>query len=354
MKRLSSDRFFASLSAKTRETRSPESVTFELTYGCNLRCVHCYNPTHRVLPQELRTEEVFSILDQCADVGVVTLTFTGGELFVRPDVFDIFEHAKRLGLLLELISNATRITPEVADRLQQAKFSSLAISIYGATKDTYERVTRVPGSFEPFICGLECLVSRRLPVTVRMTVMTENAHEVQDARTLIEGMGIKFQYCLDLHPKTNGDTSPLEHRLSAADKVRIDQAMLGPRDQAADDEPCARNGSFIECACGQTKFAITPYGEMNLCVGFPIPKYDLRRGTVKEGWEVLKQTVDGARPNEHYECPTCDVRAHCRQGRNDAWLATGDMSVCLPHYKEFATLEKQASERDVPSLFRRI
>src|SRR2546428_9319277 len=223
MKRLSPVRFFASLAAKARETRSPESVTFDLTYGCNLRCVHCYTPTHRALPQELRTEEVFSILDQCADMGVVTLTFTGGELFVRPDVFDIFEHAKRLGLLLELISNATRITPEVADRLQQAKFRNLAISIYGATKDTYERVTRVPGSFEPFIRGLECLVSRRLPVTVRMPVMTDNAHEIQDARALAEGMGTRFQYPPALPPQTNGDTSPLEHRLSPADKVRIDQ-----------------------------------------------------------------------------------------------------------------------------------
>src|SRR2546428_6381105 len=299
MKRLSRDRFFASLLAKARERRIPESVTFELTYGCNLRCVHCYNPTHRVLPQELSTEEIFSILDQCADVGVVTLTFTGGELFVRPDVFDIFEHAKRLGLLLELISNATRITPEVADRLQQAKFRSLFISIYGATEDTYERVTGMPGSFGPFIRGLECLASRKLPVVVRMPVMTGNAHEVQDARTLVEGLGIKFQYCLDIHPKTTGDTSPLEHRLSPADKERIDLAMLGPRDEAAVDKPSARNGSFIECACGQTKFAITPYGEMNLCVGFPIPQYDLRKGTVKEGWEVLKRTVDGARPNGH-------------------------------------------------------
>src|SRR2546425_9911100 len=98
MKRLSPDRFFSSLSAKTRETRAPESVTFELTYGCNLRGVHCYKPTHRVLPQELRTEEGFSILDQCADVGVVTLTFTGGGLVVSADVVDIFDHAKGLGL----------------------------------------------------------------------------------------------------------------------------------------------------------------------------------------------------------------------------------------------------------------
>src|SRR5437016_8157403 len=112
MKRLSSDRLFSSLSAKARETRSPESLTFELTYGCNLRCVHCYNPTHRVLPHELSTAEVFSILDQCADLGLASICFSGGELFVRPDVYDIFEHAKGRGLILDLLSNASLITPE--------------------------------------------------------------------------------------------------------------------------------------------------------------------------------------------------------------------------------------------------
>ena len=80
---------------------------------------------------------------------------------------------------------------------------------------------------------------------------------------------------------------------------------------------------------------------MNLCVAFPIPKYDLRKGTVREGWEVLKQTVDQARPNHRYECPSCDLRKYCRQGRSDAWLETGDMSVCLAHFKELASLEQQ-------------
>ena len=119
MKHLSSDQFFAALSAKTRELRSPESVTFELTYGCNLRCVHCYNPTHRILPQELTTEEVFSILAQLADLGVVELHFSGGEPLVRPDAFDIFRHAKRLGFVLHLLSNATRITSPVAEALHE-------------------------------------------------------------------------------------------------------------------------------------------------------------------------------------------------------------------------------------------
>ena len=337
MKHLSSEQFFDSISVKAKQTRSPESVTFELSYGCNLRCVHCYNPTHRVLPHELTTGEVFSILDQLADLGVMELHFSGGEPLVRPDAFHIFRHAKRLGFFLYLLSNATRITSPIADALQQLEFYSITVSLYGATKPTYERVTGIPGSYEPFVQGLQYLASRKLPVIVRMPVMTENAHEVQDARTLTEGMGIKFQYCLDITPKTNGDTGPLEHRLSPADKVRIDLDMNGGRNAAMDEKPCRVNEDFISCACGENRFAITPYGEMNLCVAFPIPKYDLRKGTVREGWEVLKRTVDESQPNEHHECPTCDVNRFCRQGRVDAWLETGDMSRCLPHFKEWAS-----------------
>jgi radical SAM protein with 4Fe4S-binding SPASM domain len=336
--------FFDTLAANARRARVPEGATFELTYGCNLRCVHCYNPTHRVLPHELTTVEVHSILEQCADLGLATICFSGGELFVRPDVFEIFEHARRLGLILELISNATRITPEIADRLTPIGFRHLAISIYGATKRTYERVTSVPGSYDKFRAGLRCLVTRELPLTVRMPVMTENAHEVGEARVLVEGMGIRFQYCLDITPGSDGDLGPLTHRLSPDAKLRIDLAMKGDRPPARDDASCRASDDFFGCACGHTRFAITPYGEMNLCVAFPSPRYDLRTGSVKAGWEVLKRTVDDAKPSARYECPDCDVRTYCRQGRSDAWLETRDISACLPHYKELATLEKGLDE----------
>jgi len=354
MKHRSADDFFEALSGKAYQTRSPESATFELTYGCNLRCVHCYNPTHRALPHELTTEEICAILDQVADLGVLRLTFTGGELFVRPDVFDIFRHAKGLGFRLCLISNATRITPSIATRLQELELAAINLSIYGATKAVYERVTQVPGSYEPFIRGLESLAATSLLVYVRMPVMTDNVEEVTQARTLIQGYGFTFRYCASIDPRSDGDLSPLQHRLSPDAKIRLDDTMFGPitandayqdknKDQSAD--ACGAPDDFISCACGRSSFAITPYGEMNLCVAFPMPKYDLRTGTVKDGWEVLKQTVDRAQPNERNECPTCDVRSRCRQGRADAWTETGDMSVCLPHFKELAVLETRLYDR---------
>ena len=116
MKTIASDHFLQTLSAKAAQSRRPEGVTFELTYGCNLRCVHCYNPTHRALPHELTTSEICALLNQIADLGVLTVTFTGGEPSVRPDIGDILRHARRQGLMIHLMTNATRITTSFTDR----------------------------------------------------------------------------------------------------------------------------------------------------------------------------------------------------------------------------------------------
>jgi radical SAM protein with 4Fe4S-binding SPASM domain len=331
--------FLDALSTKAARLRRPEGVTFELTYGCNLRCVHCYNPTHRALPQELTTSEICRLLDQIAEMGVLTVTFTGGEPSVRPDIEHIFRHARRQGLVLNLLTNATHITPTFAILLKEVEIAQIYVSIYGATETIYERMTRIAGSYQQFRKGLAFLAEDKLPVNVRMPVTTINYHEIPACRQIVESLGLKFQYCLEIMTSITGDPTPLQYRLAPEAKVRIDQELLPYRRVDELETSCSTQGSFIECVCGQSRFAITPYGKMNLCTAFPIPGYNLRAGTVKEGWEVLKQTVDDAHPTHRYECPTCDVRSHCRQGRSDAWLETGDMSTCLPHYREWANLE---------------
>ena len=339
MKQLDAESYFAAVSSNALQTRRPEGVTFELTYGCNLRCVHCYNPTHRALPHELTTTEICALLDQIADLGVLTVTFTGGEPSVRPDIGDILRHARRQGLVIHVMTNATRITTSFANLLREVGVSQINVSIYGATEAVYERMTAVPGSYRQFRQGLLNLAAATLPVIVRMPVTTINCDEIQACRELVESLQIKFQYCLEIVTTTTGDQTPLQYRLTPAEKVRIDQELLPHRWTETSEESCSANQSFIDCACGHSRFAITPYGEMNLCTAFPIPRYDLRTGTVKEGWELLKRTVDEAKPNDRYECPTCEVQPHCRLGRSDAWLETGDMSSCLPHFKEWAQLE---------------
>jgi radical SAM protein with 4Fe4S-binding SPASM domain len=342
MKTITSADFLDALLTRAAQARRPEGVTFELTYGCNLRCVHCYNPTHRALPHELTTSEICTLLDQIAELGVLTVTFTGGEPSVRPDVEQVLRHARQQGLVIQLLTNATRITPSFITVLREAGVAQVNVSIYGATEATYERMTGVAGSYRQFRQGLASLADSQLPVTVRMPVTTINHEEIHACRQLVESLRMKFQYCLEIMTSITGNPTPLQYRLDPEQKVRIDQELLSYRTMEQPEASCSTHSTqqpFIECACGQTRFAITPYGEMNLCTAFPIPRYDLRTGTVKEGWEILKHTVDHAHPNQRYECPTCEVRSHCRQGRSDAWLETGDMSVCIPHFKEWAELE---------------
>lgn len=287
MKQLDAETYFAAVSSKARQTRQAQEVMFELTYGCNLRCVHCYNPTHRALPHELTTAEICSIIDQIADLGVMTVSFSGGEPSVRADIAKILRHTHRRGLMIHLLTNATRMTPSFVDLLEETGVSQLLVSIYGATAGIYERMTETPGSFAHFLRGLTCLTGRTIPVIVRMPVTTINVEEVDACQHLVETHGFKFQYCLEIEPRVDGNNSPLTYRLDPRQKVALDSRKFGERMSAWIQEPCSTEEPFISCSCGKSRFAITPYGEMNLCVSFPIPKYNLRTGTVREGWEIL-------------------------------------------------------------------
>jgi radical SAM protein with 4Fe4S-binding SPASM domain len=349
---LDQKRFWSALSQKGARLRAPVKAMIELTYGCNLRCVHCYNPTHQA-KDELDTAQIKALIDQLAEAGCLQLGFTGGEIFTRRDLFEILSYAKGKGFAITLLTNATLITPERADRIQALRPHRVEISIYGATQETYGRVTRIPGSFQAFLTGVQLLRERTVPLLIKMPVMTLNQHEVLQAKALVEGWGIKFVYCTEIFPRVDGSLEPLQYRLAPHDVVRIDETIVGSRRWRAEGgaekgESCQAGEGLFTCMCGKSSLAVTPYGRMNLCVSLPTPQYDLRSGTVSEGWKTLVDLVDraNAKPSDAYECPQCPVQRHCRQGPMNVWLETGRLEPCLPYFKELATLDKETSEAE--------
>jgi len=341
---LGKSEFFARLENQAFEQRIPLKATIELTYGCNLRCVHCYNPTHKA-KGELSTQDFYRIIDQLAQKGCFVITFTGGEMFMRKDTFEILTYAKKKGFAIILFTNATLITPERADQIQALQPLRVEISIYGATPKIYEKVTQIPGSFGRFLKGVKRLRERQVPLLVKMPAMTLNQHEVQQAKALVEGWGTRFVYCTEITPRQDGSLEPLRYRISPQEVIQLDQEILGER-QGVDQEEkkCQAREGLFRCGCGKSSVAVTPYGEMNLCINFPVPQYDLRTGDVSQGWKALVEYIDSVGPSQAYECPSCDVRDYCRQGPVDAWLEKGDFSPCLPYFKELASSEKQTYE----------
>jgi len=330
---------------------SPQMVQamVELTYGCNLRCVHCYNPTHQAR-NELSMEQVCRILDQLAAQGCLWVGLTGGELFTRRDALPIMRYAKSLGMIISIMTNATLVTPDIADQIQTLEPFQLDISVYGATAATYDHVTQVPGSFDHFVQGLDRLMERRLPVLLKLIVMTLNVHELGLMRQFAESCSLPYRVLTEIHPRVDGSKEPLAYRLSPDQSFEIwkqerEKTGLNSSVSAAQDS-CGSFGRLFDCMCGKSNAAITPHGKLNLCLSIYHPLYDLKENSLAEGWKHLVELVASTQPGPSYECGQCDMASQCNRGSSDGWLEQKAFDApCIPHFKEIAEKKVQYLER---------
>jgi len=341
------------LGEKARENPFPLYCTFELTYKCNLRCQHCYlAPMEQYFKQkDLSTQEVFSLLEQLKEMGSLQMTFTGGEIFMRRDIFDIIGKAKSLGFHITLYSNATMMTEEVTDRLAELLPISVEISLYGMKKETYESVTQIEGAFERFFKGIRLAKEKGIQIKLKMPIMTLNQSDFEAARFFAYELGVPFQYDPFITPRWNGSKEPLRLRLSPKEamQIRTDHLRLmkqeGKKVRFWTDMACDRGEELFSCACGRSSTVIDPQGWMRLCSDIPEPKADARSMGVKAAWERMVEAVHTMKPTSDFECPTCPVRNFCIRNPGLAFIETGALDKCIPFHKEVAEeLAKEAAK----------
>ncbi|MEL7645736.1 MAG: radical SAM protein, partial [Anaerolineaceae bacterium] len=218
--------FGSQVQAGLRGRRYPMNGMMELTERCNLGCVHCYinQPagSRKARESELSTAEVKGILNQAAEAGCLYMTFSGGEVFLREDFLDIYLHARRLGILVSIFTNATMITPKIADFLADVRPHMVDITLYGATKETYEKVTGVPGSYERCLRGIQLLRDRGIRVFLKTMVLSVNYAELAQMRAMAKEWGLEFRYDEQLWPRQDGGTQPYAVQLSQDEILAID------------------------------------------------------------------------------------------------------------------------------------
>ncbi|MBP1739255.1 MAG: putative Radical domain protein, partial [Deltaproteobacteria bacterium] len=135
----------------------------ELTERCNNNCVHCCInlPADDLVAKkrELSTAALKDILKEAASLGCLTVRFTGGEPLLRDDFEELYLYARKSGLKVLLFTNATLITPTLAELLSRIPpLEKIEITVYGMKKISYEAVARTPGSFEAAWRGITLLL----------------------------------------------------------------------------------------------------------------------------------------------------------------------------------------------------
>ena len=330
--------------------RLPLNGSIELTFRCNLRCVHCYcnlpASDQGAINEELKTDEVLHIFDQIAEAGCLWLLITGGEPLLRKDLVEIYAYAKEKGFITTLFTNGTLLTQEVADCLADLPPRSVEITLYGATQETYERITGVPGSFSRCKEGIELLLERGIPLGLKTMAMTLNRDEVFQIKEYAEELGAKFRFDPILNPRLDGTKTPCNFRLSPEEVVSLD--LADEKRVKEWREFCDRfvgpyhSDSLFDCGAGISTFHIDPYGQMSACEMIRFQSYDLRSGTFQEGWyEAIPRFLE-LKPRGDYACGRCELSSLCGQCPGWAWLEHANPETPVDYLCDIAHLRAKA------------
>jgi radical SAM protein with 4Fe4S-binding SPASM domain len=305
--------------------RLPLMGSLELTYRCNLDCVQCYcnlpPNDQEARSQELTLAEIRDILDQVAEEGCLWLLLTGGEPLLRPDFLEVYAYAKKAGMLVTLFTNGTLLNAELADYLAEWPPRKVEITLHGVTRGTFERVTRVAGSYDRCMRGIELLLERDLPLYLKTTVTKLNVHELWDTKAYVEGLGIEHRFDALLIPRFDGSKEPCEVRLSPEELVQLDMADSERWREvgrlAEDLWGVVRGDDLYVCGAGERSFHIDPYGRLSLCALSRGHTYDLRQGSFRTGWTEFIPGVRSLKTEQVVRCRTCPAIALC--GQCPAW-----------------------------------
>lgn len=338
------------------DIRAPFTAGIELTAKCNFTCVHCYCRPERG-HDDLTTEEVKKYIDILVDRGLLELFFTGGEVFTRKDFDEIYIYAKKKGLLVSVLSNISLLDQHHIDLFKQYPVSQISTTMYGASEETYQRVTGVKGGYEKFMNALYLLKENEIPFELKFIAMQQNIEDIYKVRSLGNSLGVNMVIGFDVRPMVNGDMQPVEFRVSAEKAFEFDikdearkefwtnvareevQEQLGFREKRIQQRTL--NRCLYPCSVAQQFVFITSNGKMQGCVKTAYNQYDLRHGNFDEGWEYLKQNFIDVKATDSFRCLSCDKKKYCEQCTANFVLEYDDPEHIDPFYCKVASMRKE-------------
>jgi mycofactocin radical SAM maturase len=170
---------------------APVNATWEVTYACNLSCIHCLSDSGRKRAGELNTEQALRVIDQLAAEKVFQFNIGGGEPFMRPDFLDLMDHAHDKGIVTCISTNGTLINEDIARRLDHP-LVYIQVSLDGASEKANDAI-RGRGSFGKVMNALEHLHNRSIEVSINCVLTRRSFPELDKLVELAASFGAKLR-----------------------------------------------------------------------------------------------------------------------------------------------------------------
>lgn len=335
-----------------------DRLDLELTERCNNNCLHCSinlpADDGEAKKRELGTAALQGILAAAANLGVLTVRFTGGEPLLREDFQELYLFARRLGLKVLLFTNARLLTPELADLLARTPpLEPLEVTVYGLRRESYEAVTRVPGSFAEFWRGIELLLDHRIPFVVKGALLLPNRGELADLEAWAATLPAmdkppQFAALFDLRGRRDCQE---KNRLIKALRPTPEEGLAvfkrhGESYRREMREFCSRflgppGDRLFACGAGQA-VCVDAYGVLQPCLSLRHPQvtYDLQKGSLSDAltnfFPGLLEKARAANPDYLARCARCFLHGLCEQCPAKSWSEHGVLDTPVEYLCQVA------------------
>ncbi|BFI75609.1 radical SAM protein [Sulfurisphaera ohwakuensis] len=326
-------------------------ITWNITYKCNLKCLHCYINASPQGDDGLTKDEALNLVDQMAEIKIPLLIMSGGEPLMRRDFFEIAKYASKRGLKLALSTNGTLISKKVAEELKEIGFLYIGISLDSPYPEFHDKFRGVEGAFDLTVKGIKNAIEAGLNVGLRFTITSKNIDQIDDYIRLALNLNVKritfyhisasgrgkelkdWMYTPEQYRKFMDKL--IEYAKELKGKIEI-ETTLAPFDGiyiakilAKDEKELEDYLKFVENSggCGRKMISIYPNGDVYPCQF--IDFYKLGNVREKPLKEIIQNIPDFFVNTDKYltgKCATCEYKTYCKGGdRARAYYWSGNI-----------------------------
>ena len=316
---------------------APICLTWELTYACNLQCVHCLSSSGQRDPRELTTAEAKRVLDELHDLQVFYINIGGGEPMVRRDFFELVDYSISRDIGVKFSTNGAFIDAEKAERFTSMDYLDIQISLDGIDAVTNDAVRGI-GSYDMARRAMEHLavagfVEQNGPFKISVVVTRHNVDQLDGFKALADSYGAQLRVTR-LRPSGRGADTWHDLHPTNTQQRQIYEWLLAKGETVLTGDSFFHLNAFGEslpglnmCGAGRVVCLIDPIGDVYAC---PFVIHDqFKAGSVRdEGgfstvWKQSPLFLELREPQSAGACASCGSWNACQGGCMAAKFFTG-------------------------------
>lgn len=329
---------------------SPNTVHLDVTYACNLKCLHCYSNAGSSLPNELTTLELRHLIDQMASMKTFRVIFGGGEPLLRDDILELIKHASENRIVPILTTNGMLIDEEIAHGLRKAGLRIAQITLNSAKAESHDQIAGCSGAFNKALEAAKLLTKNEIYVLIATVVMSCNLKEIPSILKLASEIHAPAYRLVRFIPIGRGRTHS-ELNLNPEGYKDLVEIFLRERSNYLSSLSIEFDETFtflmplvpveedwqskpLGCPAAKTLCAVSPTGEVSPCTLFSETSLlvklecdNVREKNFKEIW-IESKPLDKLRRITGFQgkCMECKFLHFCGGGcRGIAFSHTGDL-----------------------------